>query len=179
MDQREEVIMFSDLRNKIWAGWMLSVMFLLPVLAKADSSGYTPTQYGGNFGLGLEFGEPGNWGGTAKIWLDRDNAVQPAVKFNDGGTAILQLDYLWHNFDIIEMKDSSGEMPLYIGVGGNLVLQDTVEIAARIPVGISYIFNKRNVPVDIYLQAVPTIWFPNGGQSVFDVYGELGAHYYF
>jgi hypothetical protein len=33
--------------------------------------------------------------------------------------------------------------------------------------------------VDIYLQAVPTIWFPTGGETIFDVYGELGAHYYF
>jgi hypothetical protein len=70
-------------------------------------------------------------------------------------------------------------MPLYIGLGGNLVLENVVEIAARLPLGISYIFDKRNVPVDIYLQAVPTIWFPNGGSSTFDVYGELGAHYYF
>ena len=99
------------------------------------------------------------------------------VKFDEGGTAILQLDYLWHNFDIIQLRN--GEMPLYIGLGGNLVLQNTVEIAARLPVGISYIFDKRNVPIDIYLQAVPTLWFPNGGNSTFDVYGELGAHYYF
>jgi hypothetical protein len=170
--------MFFDFKKSFWIGFVAIGLFILPALSKADSD-YTPTQYGGNFGLGLEFGEPGSWGATGKIWLDRDNAFQPAVKFNDGGAAILQLDYLWHNFDIIQMRDSNGEMPLYIGVGGNLVLQDTVEIAARIPVGISYIFNKRNVPVDIYLQAVPTIWFPNGGQSVFDIYGELGAHYYF
>jgi hypothetical protein len=170
--------MFSDFKKGLMMSFVAVGLLVLPALAKADS-GYTPTEYGGNFGLGLEFGQPGDWGISGKIWLDRDNAFAPAVKFNDGGAAILQLDYLWHNFDIITLRDSSGEMPLYIGVGGNLVLQDTVEIAARIPLGISYIFNKRNVPVDIYLQAVPTIWFPNGGQSVFDIYGELGAHYYF
>jgi len=148
----------------------------LPSVVRADSD-YHPTNDGGNFGLGLEFGQPGNWGATGKIWIDRENAFQPAVKFDAGGTAILQLDYLWHNFDIIQMSD--GEMPLYIGLGGNVVLEDTVEIAARLPLGISYIFDKRNVPIDLYLQAVPTLWFPTGGTSIFDVYGELGAHYYF
>jgi hypothetical protein len=169
--------MFTDLR-KLSVGLMMTGLLLLPMCSRADSD-YHPTRDGGNFGLGLEFGEPGNWGATAKIWLDQANAIQPAVKFNNGGTAILQLDYLWHFFDVIQMKNTEGSMPLYIGIGGNLVLQNTVEIAGRIPVGISYIFDKKNVPVDIYLQAVPTIWFPNGGQTIFDVYGELGAHYYF
>lgn len=150
----------------------------LTVQANAASD-FHPTNDGGNFGLGLEFGQPGNWGISGKIWVDEVNAFAPAVKFDNGGTAILQLDYLWHNFDIIHMRDSSGEMPLYIGLGGDLSLQNTVEIGARIPVGISYIFDKRNVPIDIYLQAVPTIWFPNGNQATFNVYGELGAHYYF
>jgi hypothetical protein len=161
----------------------LSMAFLtagvlsLPSVVRAEYSDYHPTNDGGNFGLGLEFGQPGNWGATGKIWIDRENAFQPAVKFDAGGTAILQLDYLWHNFDIIQMSD--GEMPLYIGLGGNVVLQNTVEIAARLPLGVSYIFDKRNVPIDLYLQAVPTLWFPTGGTSIFDVYGELGAHYYF
>lgn len=170
--------MFSEFRKGILMGLILAGMFLLPVLAKADSD-YHPTNDGGNFGLGLEFGEPGSWGVAGKIWVDRENAFAPALKFDDGGTAILQLDYLWHNFDIIHMRDTDGEMPLYIGLGGNLVLQNTVEFAGRIPVGISYIFDKRNVPVDIYLQAVPTLWFPTGGETTFDVYGEVGAHYYF
>jgi hypothetical protein len=77
------------------------------------------------------------------------------------------------------MKETNGEMPLYIGVGGDLLLQTTVQIAGRVPVGISYIFDKKNVPVDIYLQAVPTLWFFSGGLTSFDIYGELGAHYYF
>lgn len=170
--------MFSNFRKILSVGLMMTGLFALPLCAKADGD-YHPSNYGGNFGLGLEFGEPGTWGASGKIWVDRVNAFAPAVKFDDGGTAILQLDYLWHNFDIIHMKDTDGEMPLYIGLGGDLVLQNTVEFAGRIPVGISYIFDKRNVPVDIYLQAVPTLWFPTGGTTLFEVYGEVGAHYYF
>jgi len=179
--------MFSNLRKSLWMGLLMAV-FLFPVSSWAIGDGgghygsdstYHPTNDGGNFGLGLEFGEPGNWGVSGKFWVDRENAFQPAVKFTSGSSAVLQLDYLWHNFDIIRMKDTSGEMPLYIGIGGNLVLQSQVDVAARLPLGISYIFDKRHVPVDIYLQAVPTLWFFTAGLTQFQVYGELGAHYYF
>jgi hypothetical protein len=170
--------MFSDLRKVLSVGLIVTGALFSPLSARADSD-YHPTNDGGNFGLGLEVGQPGDWGITGKIWVDRVNAFQPAVKFDSGGDVILQLDYLWHNFDIIQMRDTAGEMPLYIGLGGDLLLQNTVQIAGRIPVGISYIFDKRNVPVDIYLQAVPTVWFFNDGVTSFDVYGELGAHYYF
>ncbi len=66
----------------------------------------------------------------------------------------------------------------YIGVGGDLSLETPVALAARVPVGISYIFSKKNVPVDIYLQVVPTLWFYSDGASL-RFYPELGAHYYF
>lgn len=170
--------MFSNFGKKLSAVLVMAGFLMLPVCTRADSD-YHPTNDGGNFGLGLEFGEPGSWGVAGKIWVDRVNAFAPAVKFNNGGSAILQLDYLWHNFDIINMKNTEGEMPLYIGLGGDLILQNEVAIGGRVPLGISYIFDKRNVPVDIYLQAVPTLWFFTGGLTSFDVYGELGAHYYF
>src|SRR5581483_3504863 len=120
--------MFSS-KKMLFVGLLMTGLFLGPAVSRADSSGghyandgYHPTNDGGNFGLGLEFGDPGTWGVNGKIWVDRVNAFQPGVKFEDGGTAILQLDYLWHNFDIIHMDDTSGEMPLYIGLGGNLLL---------------------------------------------------------
>lgn len=156
-------------------GLVMIGMFLILPMAKAESN-YHPTTQGGNFGLGLEFGDPGAWGAVGKLWFDRENALQFGLKFNGGGSAIAQVDYLWHDFKIIHMKDTAGEMPLYIGAGGNLSLQDKVEIAGRVPLGISYIFDKKNVPVDIYLQAVPTVWFYRDGNTTFKIYGELGAH---
>jgi hypothetical protein len=147
-----------------------------PGIAKA-ASGYAPTEYGGNFGLGLEVGNPGDWGISGKVWVDRRNAFQGAVKL-PGGSAILQLDYLWHDFDLIHIKNTSGEWPFYIGVGGDLITESSVAIGARLPVGMSFIFNKKNVPVDLFLQLVPTLWFYDSG-SHFDLYGEFGAHYYF
>src|SRR5579885_3232977 len=133
--------MFSNFGKKLSAVLAMAGFLMLPVCTRADSD-YHPTNDGGNFGLGLEFGEPGSWGVAGKIWVDRVNAFAPAVKFNNGGSAILQLDYLWHNFDIINMKSTEGEMPLYIGLGGDLILQNEVAIGGRVPLGISYIFDK-------------------------------------
>jgi hypothetical protein len=52
-----------------------------------------------------------------------------------------------------------------------------VVAAVRLPLGVSYIFNKRNVPIDIYFQIVPTLWFYNSGATL-NWYPELGGHFY-
>jgi hypothetical protein len=166
--------MFSKFVKVLSVGLMMAGIGLLPVCSRADED-YHPTRDGGNFGLGLELGDPGSWGVDGKLWLDSANAIQPAVKFNDGGPAILQLDYLWHDYDVVRVQQ--GALPFYIGVGGDLVLQTSVTFAARMPLGISYIFDKRNVPIDIYFQVVPTLWFYNTGATL-DFYPELGAHIY-
>lgn len=152
---------------------VLAVLIFAPCLAMAGES---PIAGGGNFGLGLELGDPGAWGAIGKIWVDKENAFQPAVKLG-GGTALLQLDYLWHDYDVIHPKE--GLMPLYFGIGGNLNLQNSVALGARGVVGISYMFNKPTVPVDIYVQVVPEIWFYSGGVSTFYLYGNVGSRYYF
>lgn len=153
---------------------MIAVLVAMPVLAVAGES---PIKGGGNFGLGLELGDPGSWGAVGKIWIDKENAFQPAIKLGYSGSALLQLDYLWHDYDVIHPEN--GLMPLYFGLGGDLSLQNTVVIGARGVVGISYMFNKVNVPVDIYVQLVPELWFASGGGTAFDLYGNLGSRYYF
>jgi hypothetical protein len=69
-------------------------------------------------------------------------------------------------------------MPFYIGVGGDVALASPASLAVRMPVGLSYIFNKKDVPVDIYLQVVPALWFYTRGAD-FRFYPEIGAHFYF
>ena len=124
--------------------WLVLFGFLcVPIFAQAGDS---PILGGGNFGLGLELGDPGAWGALEKIWIDKTNAFQPAVKIGDGLT-LLQLDYLWSDYDVIH--PDHGLMPLYFGVGGDLDLQNSVAVGARGVVGISYLFNRREVPVDI------------------------------
>lgn len=152
----------------------LAAMVLGPTLSFAK--GESPILGGGVLGLGLEFGDPGVWGAVGKLWIDRQNAFQPALKLGNGA-AILQLDYLWHDYDLIQ--PSKGLLPFYFGAGGDLSLNGAVAFGARGVVGVSYLFNQENVPVDIYIQAVPEIWFYSGGVSSFFVYGNLGSRYYF
>ncbi|HVM33312.1 MAG TPA: hypothetical protein VMU88_09285 [bacterium] len=159
------------MKNLLTAGFLALGLVLAAGPALAGDS---PVVGGGNFGIGLDFGEPGSWGATGKVWVDNQNAFQGAVKFN--GTTILQLDYLWHDFDLIHVKH--GALPFYIGVGGDLAPNGTVAIAGRVPVGITYLFQKEDVPVDIFMEAAPTIWFV-GGTAQFYVYADLGARYYF
>jgi hypothetical protein len=158
--------------------FILSASLLLSMMTaiRPASAGDSPIAGGGNFGLGLELGDPGAWGAVGKIWIDKYNAFQPALKLGDG-TTLLQLDYLWHDYGII--KPANGEMPLYLGVGGDLNLQGSVAVAPRAVVGISYLFNRENVPVDIYVQVVPLIWFYSGGTSKFTLDGDIGSRYYF
>jgi len=167
--------MVSNLKKVVAVGLWMAVFILWPAGSRAAPD-YQPTNDGGNFGLGLELGDPGVWGVDGKIWIDQTNAFQPAVKFSDGGSGVLQLDYLWHNFDVVRLKDG-GQMPFYIGVGGDFILQSASSLAVRVPLGLSYIFEKKDVPIDIYFQLVPTIWFFNAG-SEFDLYPELGGRFY-
>jgi tetratricopeptide (TPR) repeat protein len=134
----------------------------------------SPIVGGGNFGIGLDFGGPGTWGATGKYWMDDKNAFQGAIKL-DGGT-LLQLEYLWHDYDLIH--PSQGAFPFYIGVGGDLGLGGgSVAVAVCAPIGITYLFQKKTVPIDIFVEVVPTIWITGGIN--FQLYGDIGSRFYF
>jgi len=164
--------MSTSLKKGMRTAWMLGAMILAPISLRAGES---PILGGGNFGLGLELGDPGAWGAVGKIWIDKQNAFQPAVKLGYGAT-LLQLDYLWHTYDVLQPKE--GLLPLYFGVGGDLVLQGTMAVAVRGPVGISYLFNKTNLPMDIYVEVVPLLWIYSNG-TLLQINAGLGARYYF
>lgn len=153
---------------------MVLGLAFLPLAAVAD----TPIKGGGPFGLGLEFGDPGTWGAVGKFWVDHNSAFQPAVKLGNGA-ALLQCDYLYHQYDVIH--PSQGLLPLYFGAGADLSLQTNIVIGARGVVGISYMFDRVNIPVDIYVQVVPELWIYTiaGGGTSFQVYGNIGSRYYF
>ena len=84
------------------------------------------------------------------------------------------------------------ELPFYIGVGGRFwdfgyncnpngtVCTDATAFGIRVPFGIDFDFN--NVPLDIFLQVVPTLDFfhdyaPHGVGFDFDF--SVGARYWF
>jgi tetratricopeptide (TPR) repeat protein len=131
---------------------------------------------GGDFGLGLVLGAPGDWGVSGKYWMDAQDAFQGAVKFADGGT-VLQFQYLWHDYNLIH--PSQGAFPFYIGGGGDLALGGGgVALAGCLPIGLDYLFQRKSVPLDIFVEVVPTLWFGTGGVSL-QLYANLGSRFYF
>ena len=65
---------------------------------------------------------------------------------------------------------------MYLGGGADLAVANGVAIGARGIAGISYIFGRPVVPLDVYLQFSPTIWFVEGSGVQFFFSG--GARYY-
>ncbi|HUS30386.1 MAG TPA: hypothetical protein VMZ53_17880 [Kofleriaceae bacterium] len=127
------------------------------------------------FGLGLELGVPD--GLTGKYFLSSSNAIDFGVGYiyhhyyardNDGLN--IYADYLWH--PLVLTSADAFELPLYVGVGAhfwdwgdygcdrngnNCVYYGTSALGVRVPVGIAFDFN--NVPLDIFVQLVPTVDF--------------------
>lgn len=125
------------------------------------------------FGAGIILGEP--TGVNGKLWLGGTNALDmgAAWSFQGEGHLLLQADYVWHSFNLIQV--SSGKLPLYYGFGGRLIISDDSVLGIRIPVGLDYMFS--NAPVDIFLEVVPILdLIPT---TEFDFGAGIGVRYWF
>lgn len=132
------------------------------------------------FGLGLELGEP--TGLTGKYWLGESSDRALDFGFGDmydyygyRGFA-LYMDYLFHPLSLASTE--TFELPFYIGIGGRLwkweeygPRYDGYGLGVRVPIGLSFDFN--NVPIDIFLQFVPTF------DLFFNTPTGYGRGYYF
>ncbi len=156
------------------------VAIVLGMVATARADRPRPTGFGTSdfdanktFGLGLELGDIG--GVSGKLFVTRNQAIDFGigdlyegyyVDHNNGGIH-LYADYLWHPFVLTKVE--AFELPFYVGVGGrfwdfgyacdaggnNCRSADLFGI--RVPLGITFDFN--NVPLDIFVQVVPTLDF--------------------
>ena len=145
------------------------------------------------FGLGIELGEPTSING--KWFVGRDQALDFGIgtiyHYRDRSGLNLYADYLWH--PLVLTSAEAFELPLYVGIGGrywdfdygcdrngNNCVFNASGIGVRVPVGISFDFN--NVPLDIFIQLVPTLDFYRD-YSEHDVYLDvnfsLGIRYWF
>ena len=143
------------------------------------------------FGLGLELGEP--TGITGKLFVAPDQALDFGLgdiyhHYYGGDGLHLYADYLWHPTVLTETE--AFELPFYVGVGGRVWFFDYAcpggtcsgaeAFGIRVPVGISFDFN--NVPLDIFIQAVPTLDFFRDYRT-HDVYLDIdfsvGIRYWF
>jgi hypothetical protein len=126
------------------------------------------------FGIGIIIGEP--TGVSGKLWLGGDNALDMAAawSFKGDGSILLQADYVWHKFNLINV--SSGKLPLYFGIGGRVIFESNdTYIGARVPVGLDYIFS--GTPLDIFVEIVAILDLVPS--TDFDIGGGLGIRFWF
>jgi hypothetical protein len=125
------------------------------------------------FGLGIILGEP--TGLSAKLMTDRINALDFAAawSFKDQGHLLLQADYIWHNFDLIQVP--SGRLPLYYGIGARVIFSNDPLVGVRIPVGLDYQF--ETAPIDIFVEIVPILDLIPA--TKFNIGGGIGVRFWF
>jgi len=135
------------------------------------------------FGAGIIVGEP--TGVCFKQWLNYRNAIDFAAawSFDDEAAFQFHMDYLFHKYFVIitDRDQIVGGMPLSVGIGGRLKLEDDDEddddvlIGVRFPLGISYLF--VDTPVDLFLEVVPIMDL--APETDFSLNGAIGFRYYF
>ncbi|MBE0711520.1 MAG: hypothetical protein MUQ25_04335 [Candidatus Aminicenantes bacterium] len=127
----------------------------------------------GKIGLGIVLGEP--TGLSAKMWTGKTTAFDAgaAWSFVSGGFFQIHGDLLFHNFDLFQVD--SGKMALYYGFGGRVKFADQTIVSVRVPIGISYQFEKT--AIELFLEVVPMLDLVPATEV--GVGGGAGFRYYF
>jgi hypothetical protein len=128
----------------------------------------------GDLELGILLGEP--TGLSAKYWTTWNGAIDfgAAWSFQGEGHFHLHADYIFHNFGVFDV--TSGDLPLYFGLGGRIRLQeDDSRVGLRVVVGIEYIFDEH--PLSLFFEVAPIVDIAPETEA--DINGGLGARYIF
>ena len=130
----------------------------------------------GRFGLGIIAGEP--TGPCFKLWTSERTAIDGAAAWSFAKNAGLHMhaDYLFHDFDLIEVE--KGRLPLYYGIGGRVRFAEgdrDNKSGIRIPVGLAYLV--ETAPLDIFFEIVPILDL--APDTELDFNAALGVRYFF
>ena len=155
----------------------LTLFVLSPLHASAQTEG---VGVGASIGVTNGSAAANPIGLAAKGWLSDRQALAGMTSFFIGSDAqrsywILQGDYLFHNFNELEVEE--GYLALYVGVGGQFtVLEDTDnQFGLRAPVGADYMLGST--PVDLFVEIAPTLSVTDPTSLRFD--GAIGFRYFF
>lgn len=138
------------------------------VLAAAAS----PASAQGSFtevGAGVIAGDP--IGGTAKLWLNRDYAIDLGVGFS--GSTVLWGDILYHAWNVLP-QPSEGKLGLYFGAGPRLETANDAEFGVRTIVGAAWRMSRH--PLEFFVEAGPVFLLTQGGGV--DADGGVGVRFY-
>lgn len=125
------------------------------------------------FGLGLIFGEPS--GISFKYWTGNTTAIDAGAAWSFINESAFQMhgDLLFHNFNVFQVD--RGRMALYYGFGARLKLADRTKFSLRVPLGISYEFERADI--EIFMEVVPMMDLAPATQAA--IAGGVGFRYYF
>jgi len=126
------------------------------------------------FGLGVIIGDP--TGISLKLWHEKNIAYDGAIAWTtEGKEDVLHLhaDFLMHMYNFIDIE--KGKLPFYFGIGGRIMFEKDDKVGVRIPVGLSYEFEKA--PLDIFFEIVPILdLIPN---TELNFNAGIGIRYFF
>ncbi len=149
------------------------VLALFVLLAAVPARAAEPTPHGGKTGLGIILGEP--TGLTLKQGLGGMFAVDFAVgwSFRGGGAIDIHADGLVHPFQLL--KEGQGRLVAYFGAGPRVVARHDVAFAARIPVGLTALFDRSSL--EFFVELVPELVLYPGTDVILE--GGIGLRIYF
>jgi len=142
----------------------LFAVVLFPFHAAAQDHG---------FGLGIILGEP--TGVSFKNWIGRREAIDVAVawSFEGEGAIHIHADYMFHNFRLFHIE--KGDLVLYYGIGARVKTVDKTQVGVRIPLGLSYLFERD--PIEIFFELGPIMNLTP--KTLFRMTTGVGVRYYF
>jgi len=143
---------------------LLFGIFVLPACLAAQDRG---------FGLGIILGEP--TGVSFKNWVGKREAIDVAVawSFEGEGAIHIHADYLFHNFRLFHIE--KGDLVFYYGIGARVKTVHKTQVGVRIPLGLSYLFEKD--PVEIFFELGPIMNLTP--KTLFRMTTGIGVRYYF
>jgi|SRR5690554_1698519 len=160
----------------------LKILFVLIIIGLPELSFAQYSPQGKEFGFGFILGDP--TGGTAKLWLTRDNALAFNIGKSYFGSPRLGVDYLWH-FNAFDSDIAN----LYAGPGGVLGFGEgdgfwhrhkfvrkggEAGLGGRAMFGVNVV--PRRTPLEIFLEfGVLIAFIPDFGSSAD---AALGVRFY-
>ncbi len=143
------------------------------VLSPLGARAAEPTPHGARTGVGLILGEP--TGLTLKRGLGGPLAFDAAVgwSFRGGGALDVHADVLLHPVQLLQ--EGQGRAVAYVGLGPRVVARDDVAFAARIPLGLTALFDRS--ALELFVELVPElVLYP---ESDLILEGGIGLRIYF
>lgn len=119
--------------------------------------------------LGVIVGEP--TGLSAKFWTGGSTAIDFAAAWSSGGDTIhFHSNYLVHMW-------LNNRSSFYVGLGGRVLLKDSSEFAARVPLGLQ--INLVRGRLGLFMELAPMLdIIPETGSGI-DINGALGLRFRF